>query len=106
MPVRVGLGRRQNKWLQITNANAGTLPGRSLGLQIQVLEWLVGVIFENHFDCAFDVVHIANQNLHFFLPLNTISLPWSHGAATIVQSRLTGMSRPFRFNRDLARAFP
>ena len=66
LPVRVGLGRRQNKWLQITNTNAGTLLGRSFGLQIQVLEWLVGVIFENHLDCAFDVVHIAKPEPAFF----------------------------------------
>ena len=61
LPVRVG-----NKWMQFDNSNAGTLLGRSLGAQIQVLEWLVRGVFDNHLGCALGVFQIAKQNLLFF----------------------------------------
>ena len=106
LPVRVG-----NKWMQFDNSNAGTLLGRSLGAQIQVLEWLVRGVFDNHLGCALGVFQIAKPESAIFQPLKAISIPWSNRivqrrTATMVQTPLTTMGRPFGFARDLARAFP
>ena len=83
LPVRVG-----NKWMQFDNSNAGTLLGRSLGAQIQVLEWLVRGVFDNHLGWALGVVQIAKPESAIVQPLQAISIPWSN---RIVQRRTATM---------------
>ena len=106
LPVQIRGRGGVVQWISSDSSSAGILLGRTLGSQISVFEGAVHQIFLDVVGSPLAVMKIRKPHLGIFIPCKAVHLPWSPRTASLVQSRLADIGRPFRYSRDFARAFP